>query len=71
MEKVSSSTRGAQDEVERLRQQHRQLEERLAALDRHLALTPDEQIERSRLKKEKLLVKDRMLRLGAIKTGTT
>ena len=37
----------------------------LSVLDKHLALTPAEQIERARIKKEKLWVKDRMAALGA------
>ena len=46
-----------------LEQQHEQLERQLAILDRHLSLTPDEQIEQRRLKKEKLRVKDQLYRL--------
>jgi uncharacterized protein YdcH (DUF465 family) len=48
----------------KLREQHGELERRLAELERHLSLTPDEQIERSRLKKEKLRMKDQLTRLG-------
>ncbi len=48
-----------------LQLRHRELEQRLAALERHLSLTPAEQIERSRLKKEKLWIKDRLLALTA------
>jgi hypothetical protein len=48
-----------------LQNQHHELERQLAALDRHLSLTPDEQVELRRLKKQKLLVKDQLLRLGA------
>jgi len=51
-------------EVVRLRERHGEIERRLAELDRHLSLTPDEQIERSQLKKEKLLTKDRLVRLS-------
>jgi uncharacterized protein YdcH (DUF465 family) len=61
-----SSNRGTQaDEVEGLRRRHQELERRLSELERHLSLTPNEQVERARLKKEKLWVKDRMLVLGA------
>jgi uncharacterized protein YdcH (DUF465 family) len=49
----------------RLRQRHDELERRLAELERHLSLTPEEQIERSQLKKEKLRTKDELQRLGA------
>ena len=47
-----------------LERQHTELARQLAALDRHLSLTPDEQIEQRRLKKEKLRVKDQLYRLG-------
>jgi uncharacterized protein YdcH (DUF465 family) len=50
--------------VVKLKERHGEIERRLAELDRHLSLTPDEQIERSRLKKEKLLTKDRLAQLS-------
>ena len=46
--------------VEWLRERHDELERRLAELERHLSLTPDEQLERARLKKEKLRTKDEL-----------
>lgn len=46
--------------VAALQAEHQALEARLAELDRHLSLTPEEQVERSRLKKLKLQMKDRM-----------
>jgi uncharacterized protein YdcH (DUF465 family) len=57
------------DETARLRlqQRHEELEKRLAELERHLSLSPDEQIERIRLKKEKLRTKDELHRLGAVR----
>ena len=55
------------DETARLRQRHDELERRLAELERHLSLTPEEQVERSRLKKEKLRTKDELQRLGALR----
>jgi uncharacterized protein YdcH (DUF465 family) len=51
----------------RLRERHDELERRLSELERHLSLTPDEQVERSRLKKEKLATKDELTRLGALR----
>lgn len=55
-----------QGDVDRraLEHQHTELERQLAALERHLSLTPDEQVEQRRLKKQKLWVKDQLLRLG-------
>jgi uncharacterized protein YdcH (DUF465 family) len=54
---------GTQDpsmEMARLKARHTEIEKRLTELERHLSLTSDEQIERARLKKEKLWSKDRM-----------
>jgi uncharacterized protein YdcH (DUF465 family) len=65
MEKIRVDPRLTEGEMVRLRQRHGELERRLAELERHLSLTPDEQIERSRLKKEKLRMKDELTRLGA------
>jgi uncharacterized protein YdcH (DUF465 family) len=55
----------AEQERAGLEKRHEELERRLADLDRHLSLTTDEQVERIRLKKEKLRVKDRLQQLGA------
>jgi hypothetical protein len=46
-----------------LRAEHAQLEMRLKELERHLSLTPDEQLERARIKKAKLALKDDMMHL--------
>lgn len=48
------------ENLETLRSQHHSLETRLAALDRQLTLTTEEQAERVRLKKRKLAIKDRI-----------
>ncbi len=47
--------------LERLHAEHARLEMRLKELDRHLSLSPDEQVERARLKKAKLQLKDDIL----------
>ncbi len=65
MERALSGNPSVSDEVARLQERHHELERRLAALDRHLSLTPDEQVECARLKKEKLRIKDRMQSLMA------
>jgi len=44
--------------------EHRRLDEQLRLLERRRALTPSEQVEVSRLKKQKLLTKDRIARLA-------
>jgi uncharacterized protein YdcH (DUF465 family) len=51
--------------LEQLQEQHRQAEQRLRELDRHVWLSPEEQIELAKLKKEKLQLKDRMRNLLA------
>jgi uncharacterized protein YdcH (DUF465 family) len=42
-----------------------EIEKRLSELERHLSLTPNEQVERSDLKKEKLRTKDRLTQITA------
>ena len=44
--------------------EHRRLDEQLQQLEKRRALTPSEQAEVVRLKKQKLLTKDRIARLG-------
>jgi uncharacterized protein YdcH (DUF465 family) len=56
---------GSAAEMVKLKERHGEIERRLAELERHLSLTPEEQIERSRLKKEKLFTKDRLTLLSA------
>jgi hypothetical protein len=50
--------------LEQLREQHHVADERLRELDRHVWLSPDEQVELARLKKEKLRLKDEMRNLA-------
>ncbi|HEY2901713.1 MAG TPA: YdcH family protein [Polyangia bacterium] len=56
-------------EMVRLKERHGEIEKRLTELDRHLSLTPDEQVERAQLKKEKLRAKDRLAALAAHVAG--
>jgi len=66
MEKIRvASEEGTGSEAARLKARHDEIEKRLSELERHLSLTPDEQIERSQLKKEKLRAKDRLTLLSA------
>jgi uncharacterized protein YdcH (DUF465 family) len=51
--------------LEALQAEHAKLESRLKELERHLSLSPDEQLERARLKKAKLQLKDDIARLHA------
>ena len=50
--------------LDELTQEHRRLDEQLRLLERRRALTPAEQVEVSRLKKQKLLTKDKIARLA-------
>ena len=59
MEKIDRLAR-----LEQLRSEHHQLEIRLAELERHLSLSPEEQRERAEIKKAKLQLKDTMLHLS-------
>jgi uncharacterized protein YdcH (DUF465 family) len=62
---VTTVTEGSKQAVlEQLTAEHRRLDEQLKMLERRRALTPSEQIEIVRLKKQKLLTKDRIARLA-------
>jgi uncharacterized protein YdcH (DUF465 family) len=56
----SAAGSDAETEILRLKTRHTEIEKRLSELEHHLSLTSDEQLERARLKKEKLWSKDRM-----------
>jgi len=61
MSKPSVSTGDVQAQLTRLKSEHARLEMRLQELDRHLSLTPEEQLERAQIKKAKLQLKDDIL----------
>jgi uncharacterized protein YdcH (DUF465 family) len=62
---VTTTTQGSkQAALEQLTAEHRRLDEQLRMLERRRALTPAEQVEITRLKKQKLLTKDRIARLS-------
>jgi uncharacterized protein YdcH (DUF465 family) len=67
MQKIRVDVGSATVRMVRLQERHEELERRLAELERHLSLTPQEQVERSQLKKEKLRTKDELTRLGALR----
>jgi uncharacterized protein YdcH (DUF465 family) len=49
--------------LEDLIREHRRLDEQVRELEKRISLSPAEQLEVSRLKKQKLLTKDRIARL--------
>jgi uncharacterized protein YdcH (DUF465 family) len=59
-----SGDRNRSSRIEELRSEHARLEMRLAELERHLSLSPEEQRERAEIKKAKLQLKDTMLHLS-------
>jgi uncharacterized protein YdcH (DUF465 family) len=65
MEKIRVDVSSPAVEMVQLKERHGAIEKRLAELDRHLSLTPEEQVERAQLKKEKLRTKDRLVALAA------
>ncbi|GEM_PF-6838386 len=48
------------EEFQQLFQRHRELDERLSTLGEQLFLSTDEKVEEVRIKKKKLVIKDRM-----------
>jgi uncharacterized protein YdcH (DUF465 family) len=62
---VTTTTAGdKQETLEQLTAEHRRLDEQLKHLERRRVLSPAEQVEITRLKKQKLLTKDRIARLS-------
>ena len=53
-----------EDMLAELTAEHRRLDEQVQQLEKRRALTPTERNEIARLKKQKLLTKDRIARLG-------
>ena len=60
LEAVREALTKENEEYRRLRERHRGFEERLDSLNAKAFLSEEEKIEAHRLKKEKLLLKDRM-----------
>jgi uncharacterized protein YdcH (DUF465 family) len=62
---VTTTTEGSKQTVlEQLTAEHRRLDEQLRVLERRRVPSPAEQVEITRLKKQKLLTKDRIARLS-------
>lgn len=60
---ASDAEHGLEFGLEQLQEMHREADARLRQLERHIWLSPDEQVELARLKKQKLHLKDRMREL--------
>jgi len=60
LEEVKELLARENDEFRRLQEKHRSFEERLTALNGKIFLSDQEKLETTKLKKEKLLLKDRM-----------
>lgn len=63
MTPTASSAADKQNLIDELTREHRRLDSRVRELEQRVALSPAEQLEVSRLKKQKLLTKDRLARL--------
>ncbi len=62
---MTTTTEGSKQTVlEQLTAEHRRLDEQLRVLERRRVPSPAEQVEITRLKKQKLLTKDRIARLS-------
>ncbi len=62
---MTTTTEGSKQAVlEQLTAEHRRLDEALKDLERRRVLSPAEQVEMTRLKKQKLWTKDRIARLA-------
>ncbi|HET9623565.1 MAG TPA: YdcH family protein [Kofleriaceae bacterium] len=62
---MTTTTEGSKQAVlEQLTAEHRRLDEQLQDLARRRVLSPAEQVEMARLKKQKLWTKDRIARLA-------
>ncbi len=59
-EEIMQTLRKENEEFIKLEVEHKQLEETLREIDKKKYLTPEEEIERKNIQKQKLQVKDRM-----------
>ncbi len=62
-QEVIESLAKANEEFRKLVEEHHNLEGMLAEIDRKVYLTPEEEIERKKIQKQKLIKKDRMAEL--------
>ena len=60
---IISVLRNENEEYKNLEEEHKRLEQSLKEMNKKKYLTPDEEIERKKIQKQKLQYKDRMARL--------
>lgn len=63
---VAAEIASNEERLQVLRVEHRALDQRLQELEKHLSLTPLEQQEVARIKKQKLHKKDEILRIEGV-----
>ena len=59
-QEIVENLKGQNEEFKKLLEEHHQLEGLLTEIDRKVYLTPEEEVERKRIQKQKLQKKDRM-----------
>jgi uncharacterized protein YdcH (DUF465 family) len=62
-QEVIESLRQENEEFRKLAEEHHHLEGLLAEIDKKVYLTPEEEVERKKIQKQKLIKKDRMAEL--------
>jgi uncharacterized protein YdcH (DUF465 family) len=62
-EEIAKVLGSENEEFQKLKEEHMELESQLAKFDSHVYLTPEEELERKRIQKLKLAKKDRMAEL--------
>ena len=62
-EEIIDALKRENEEFRRLYQEHRELDSRLSEFNKKLYLTPEEEVEMHRIKKEKLYKKDKIAEL--------
>lgn len=61
--KIAEILKEQNKEYKKLHEEHKRLESLLSEIDKNKYLTPEEEIERKRIQKQKLIKKDRMAEL--------
>ena len=69
--RIAAESGGESEELERLSEKHRKCDARLEELRGRLFLTDEEKVEEVTLKKQKLMLKDRMEALSRFAVGRT